>query len=44
VGRVRVSESHSDSISEIPHQMRIDIAIALSSRNLASHARISRRR
>jgi len=44
VSRVRVSEPHSDSMFQIPHPMSISIAIALSRRNVVSHARISRRR
>jgi len=42
--RVRIRESHSDPILEIPHDMRIGIAIMMSRRNLASRVRISRRR
>jgi len=44
VGRVHVSEPHSDSTFQIPHPMSISIAIALSRWNVVLHARISRRR
>ena len=44
VDRMRVRESHRDPMFQIPHPMSISMAIALSRRNLVSHARISRRR
>ena len=44
VDRVRIRESHSDPLSQIPHPMSISIAIALSRRNVVSDGRISRRR
>jgi hypothetical protein len=41
---VLLGEPHSESMLEISHTKIINIAIALSKKNVAPHARISRRR
>ena len=44
VRNVRITKPHNDSMFEIPHLASTSMAIALSRRNVVSHARISRRR